>query len=251
VIKAILFFLIFVPVAGFAVEAELVFPQNEIKQGTIADAVLQVTPENMSSIQVSKLRGASFAKTIYFYQVSPWIHENGSGSFNSHARIIFLDIPQGQALKDSVAGVEVELKLGKVNVIPTEPLDQLKFADFTIPSPIKILKWALGGLLIVALIFAGWFGYRKYSLKKSEKLRKLKLKEEISSAQDYAGVVEIWKQKHKYLKTFPQLEKPFRELELVLFKYQFKPSQLPSEKDEIVQAYKRFVTESQEGLRGV
>lgn len=249
--KIFFLFLVFMSIQAFAVEVDLYFPQKEIKQGDVADATLKVSSENMNSVPLNKLRGVSFAKTIYFYQFSPWMHENGSSSFNSNAKVIFLEAPQGPILKENVNGVEIELRLSEVQVIPTEPLDSLKFADFTIPSPVKILKWVLAILGSAVIGLAGWFGYKKYSLRKAEKIHKVKLKEEISSAQDYEAVVEIWKQKRKYLASFPHLEKHFQDLEAVLFKYQFKPSQLPSEKQEVVNAYRRFVTESQEGLRGV
>lgn len=250
--KAFVLIVFLIPLLGWsAIPVDFIFNKNEVKQGEIVPVTLKVSPDGVSQLNLQKLRGVNFGKTIYFYELSSWIHQNGEPNMSSSAKIIFIDVPTTQVLKDTVNGQDIEINLNNIQVIPTAASQELLFGAFEIPARKEILKWTLIFLSVVGLAAIVWTIYQKYQIKKKRKLEMLKLKSEILSAQDYEGVVSIWQKKRKYLAVFPHLESPFQNLEVILFKYQFKPRQENFEKDEVVKAYQNFVAESQEGFRGI
>lgn len=248
--KKVLLLLLLLPLWALArVEVDLQFEKKEVKQGEIVLATVRTSPESMNQLNLQKLKGNSFAKTLFLYDFSPWLHSNGD--FSATAKIIFTEVPKETILKDTINGQEVELKLSPVNVIPTQAEQQLLFGTYEIPTPAEIMKWVILAIAVSLVGILGWKLKRKFTTQREIRLRKQKLIEEITSARDYEGVVDVWKKKYQYLTTFPQLETPFKNLEQVLFKYQFKPSQQASEKEEVFQAYQKFLAESQEGFRGI
>lgn len=250
--KIFVLFLSLMPLLGWsAIPVDLSSVKNEVKQGDIVSVTLKVPAESVSELNLQKLRGVTFAKMIYFYELSSWIHQNGDPNMSASAKVIFINVPDTNILKDTVNNQELEVRLGDIKVAPTEASQELIFGVFEIPARKQIFKW----FLIISAIFCisgvGWIIYQRVSAKRKRKQELEKLKAEICSAQDYEGVVTIWQKKRKYLASFPHLEVPFQKMETVLFKYQFKPRQENFEKEEVVKAYQNFVNESQEGFRGI
>ncbi len=77
------------------------------------------------------------------------------------------------------------------------------------------------------------------------------MKDRVMSAREYHDVVTLWQQKALLLKEFSHLSKPITDLEIVLFKYQFKQSQNETEKAEVMKAYREFINKVQGGFNGI
>lgn len=247
----ILILLIFSTVCLANEGLRLDFSQSEVKQGSLEPATLRVSAEIMGKVPLNKLAGKNFAESIYFHKMSPFLRKEGSTSFESEVQIIFVKIPESQRLIDNVNGTSLVLNWNQIKIIPTDPGEGLIFGNFTIPERFKWLFWLSIFFGIVAISLGVWGIYKRIKEKRKFKEVRLKIKNEIMSCSTYHDVVLIWQNKKFYCDKFPHLEGPFKKLETVLFKYQFKPSQSEKEKDEVIKAYQVFVREIEEGFRGI
>lgn len=245
-----LFFTIFPLLASASVRLEFSATEKEYQQGSLVTGTLRINPENINQIKVQKFKGLTFGKSLYFYKIEPWLRTEGEQSFRSNVQVIFTNLPESNVLKETIDSLDLEINLNQVNILPTEASAQLIFGVFEIPSRPKIIFWALIGITLSAVLAGAYWGYKKYTQRQNRRSHKAKVFVEITTAHDYQSVVQLWLRKHEYLKTFPHMEEPFRKLESVLFKYQFKSSQTSQEKEEVLKAYQQFITEGQEGFRG-
>lgn len=251
-IKTFLVLLFFLPIYALAnVRLDINFAETKVKQGSLTDATVSIAADQLSSFELQKLKGQTLAKTLYFYQLSPWINQQAEGRLQAQVKVIFVVVPTSTELHDKLETVDLDIHLSPVQVEPTEAAEKLLFGTFTVPKPVEVLRWILIALGILLIGGIGWLIYKKFKLKADLRNQKRKTRDEIISAQTYEDVVSLWKKKHFYQQQFPHVADPFRDLETILFKYQFKPYQSEAEKDEVVQAYRKFVQNCQGGFHGI
>lgn len=248
-IRFILIFFILIHLAS-ASSLRLQLPVNIIKQGSLVDARAVINSETIQQIESQKLKGINLADTIYIHQVGPLVKKNNN-DFEAEVKIIFLKIPRDQSLIHKIDEKELTITWSKVEILPTEAPEKLIFGNFIIPEKLKIFQWVLSifGLILGFLIF---YKLRKRFLNKKEiKIKKEHLKNSVISGNTYDDVVKIWQQKEMLLSEFPHLRGPFIVLEKVLFKYQFKLFQTEQEKEEVLKAYREFISLTAGGFIGV
>lgn len=230
---------------------KLSFSSSEVKQGALIKARLIVLPGQIN-LPLQKLKGASFGETLYFHRIDPLLREDGSETYESEVQLIFIKVPQGSSVSGQAGSQPVTLEWDRLTVLPVEAPDKMLWADFTAPDFIEDnLVWIWSVLIALPLLVAGLFITRKIRTKQRIKARKRKLQADFRSCQSYDDVVSLWQKKRIYISEFPFLEEHFRELETVLFKYQFKPKQSDYEKSEVMAAYKQLLEKSEGGMRGV
>lgn len=247
-IKILVIFLIFSSTV-FAAQMRLEFNTPVVKQGSLTDAVIRLDGESVQQVELQKLKGVSLANTVYLYQVSPLIRSGDT--FEAEAKIIFLKVPESKPVMHKFGDKDVTVTWSDVEVQATEAPAQFLFGQFEIPGRRKLLQWFIA-LISLGLIIVGIYKFRQRSRNKNEvRKRKAELKDKILSAREYDDVVKLWQQKPVLIKDFPHLGEPFKELEIVLFKYQFKPSQNEAEKTEVMKAYRDFLNKVQGGFNGI
>lgn len=248
-IKFLLLLIILSSQVFAAAQMQLDLSSAVVKQGSLIDAVVRLDGNSVQQIELQKLKGVSLADTIYIYQVSPLIR-NGE-SFEADAKVIFLKVPEGKPVVHKIGEKEVSISWSDVEVQPTEAPAQFLFGQFEIPGKKRILE------ILAALLFVGLVAFGIYKLsgknKKKKALKQMRadLKDKVMSAREYQDVVNLWQQKALLNKEFPHLTEPFKELETVLFKYQFKQSQNEMEKAEVMKSYRDFMTKVQGGFNGI
>ncbi|MGE3609380.1 MAG: hypothetical protein AB7I27_07320 [Bacteriovoracaceae bacterium] len=249
-IKILLLFIIsFSAWANLSLQLQL--PKDAIKQGSLEKAVLVAPINTMEALPLNRLTGKNFGETIYFYRIGPFIRKEKSNNFESDVQVIFVKVPKSASITDKVEGQDVIINWSDVRIIPTEGAENLIFGNFSIPEK---FKWPLVLLILSILGFVSGFAWRivkKLQNKKRRKEELQKIKVEIYGATSFHDVVLIWQNKSFYLKTFPHLTEPLKNLEKVLFKYQFKPNQTEIEKDEVMKAYQEFLNEIRGGFNGI
>lgn len=246
--KYVLCLLLFSFSALANVQMELSLSNNYPKQGEIVTARL-IIKETQGQSSLQGLKGKNFEKTLYLLSLSPFILKNGN--LESEVKIIFLKIPQTTFVRETLNGQDVMISWGDITVSGTEEAESFLLGDFDIPKKKKFFVWIMSGFLFLLVVLGTLWITRKNKKKKVIRLKKLALKEELVSCHSYEEVVSIWKKKLTYLSVFPQFENNFKNLEQVLFKYQFKPSQTEKEKSEVMEAYKQFRSEIMGGEHGV
>lgn len=249
--KVWIFILIFFVSPLFAANLRLEIGSQEIRQGALVKGVLTVDP-SLVNVPVPKLKGTSFAETIYFHQLSPLLKKEGSPGFESEVQVIFIKVPEGNSVSGKIENDDVTIEWNPIRIIPVEAAEKMLWADFTAPDFFsRSWAWLWTIPLFILVAFLGYRISHKLKHKKLLRERRRKLAEEIQACKSYDDVVTLWKKKHAYLTEFPQLEEPFRKFEAVLFRYQFKPVQTSLEKDTVLSAYRDLLKESEGGLRGV
>jgi hypothetical protein len=247
---AILLSILF-PMLAFGSGMEIVFEKEKIKQGSLERALLRMDEATAESIELQKLKGKTLAEHFYLYSLSPLVRKRGGASYEADITLIVTKIPKSKPLLHKFPAGTANVTWSSVEILPTEAPKEFLFGVFDVPARIRILTFIGVFLLIVSSAFLGFRFYRRWQLKEEERKRKKALKDEILSANEYEDVVHLWKKKFIYLKEFPHLETPFRDLETVLFKYQFKPGQTESEKELVLSAYNKFITDIQGGFDGI
>lgn len=234
-----------------AVRMDIEFQGTDLKVGSPLKAVLKLNSEATQALPIQKLKNQKFASVLYFYSLSPLIKRPDSEVFESEVKVIFLSVPPEAILRDSKLAGDLELHLGNIQVAPTEAANELLFGTFSVPERFKpgVVFYSIAGFLVVGLV--AFSGYKKWDKKRNLKEKKQRIRDEIKAAASYEDVVSLWKRKHSYLETFPHLSQPYENLEKVLFKVQFKPSQTELEKKTVISAYQQFLTESEGGFRGI
>ena len=137
-------------------------------------------------------------------------------------------------------GEEVSIKWNNIEVIATPEPKSFLLGDFEIPTRANVVYWIIIFLSIAVIALLTSFFLKHFLKKKKAKNKILSLKKELLDCNTYEDIVEIWEQKRKYIETFPKIDKNFKILENVLFKYQFKSQRTKTETDEVVQAYNVF-----------
>lgn len=227
------------------------FAQNKIKQGALVNATVSLNEEVVQLIESQKLKHETLAGHLYVHSISPFMRKEGGETFEADSVVIFLKVPKERSFVHKSPKGDVTVTWSEVEVIPTEAEKELLFGQFEVPSRVKILTWILvltGSLLL--LFFSIKF-YRNWRNKQELRKKKKEIRDQIFSAKQYDEIVGIWQNKHSLIREFPHLEDPFRELEIILFKYQFKPFQDDAEKSEVVRAYNEFMTKVQGGFNGI
>lgn len=251
-IKYVILFIFILPQIAFsATTLNLEFNKGAIKQGSLESARILLKADAVQRVPVQKLKGQTLSNTIYIYDVSPLVRKNGSDFFETNAKVIFVKVPETNALASKLGSEDLLITWGDIPVSPTEGAKGFVFGNFEIPSRPKILLWLSILVGIAVLSVVGFWCRKKYQLKSSLKKKKQALKSELISASSYQDVVEVWKKKHLFLSEFPQIEEAFRTFEGILFKYQFKPRQSEAEVSVVIEAYRDFVRKIEGGLNGV
>jgi hypothetical protein len=244
---------LFLSVSSIAsvLKLEIRFQDPKIKQGAVVPATLVFDAESSQKLPINKIVGETLGGHFYIYSAKPLLTKDNWNAFESEATVIVGKIPEAKPVSYKSGDNEVMVLWNDVEFIPTEAPKELIYGTFEIPSRAKILKWisVLIGIIIVAL---GILKLKKHLNNKNalQKMRR-ELKDQVLSAKEYADVVNIWQKKSQILKVFPSLEDHFKELEVVLFKYQFKQSQTESEKSQVMTAYREFINKSQGGFNGI
>lgn len=250
--KLILLCFLFAVSSAFAIERiQLSFKKTDLRQGELAHGVLSVGAQSLN-LPLQKLRGQTFAETLYFQQISPLVRLKDSEEYHSDVQVIFLKIPEGNQIQGKLDASDVQISWNPVTIAETQASQQLLWGDFSAPDLIR-RNW-IYLILIPVLLIAGYYGFRLWQ--KLERRKKLKadrkvLFDELIAGGSYEDVVNLWKKKHVFLREFPQIEARFQGLEEVLFKVQFKPTQSEAERSRVVSAYQKFLNECREDLRGV
>lgn len=245
----ILIFLLAFSSSVFAAQMQLQLSSSVVKQGSLIDAVVRLDGNSVQQVELQKLKGISLADTVYLYQVAPLI--KSGNSFEADAKIIFLKVPETKPVIHKAPTGDIAISWSDVEVQPTEAPEKFLFGQFEIPGPRRILE-ILAGLVVVLLIVLGIYKFRQNrKAKKALRVKRAELKDKVMSAREYHDVVSLWQQKAELLKEFPHLAEPLKELEKVLFKYQFKQSQNENEKTEVMKAYRDFINLVQGGFNGI
>ena len=249
--KLILFLLILSSEVLSMDKLALFIPQSEINQGALVKATLIVQPEAIN-FPLQKLKGETVGEAVYFQQLSPLLKKEGSVAYEADVRIIFTSVPENRSVAGKIGDQDLVLEWNDVRINPVEATGKMLWADFTAPDFFEgSWKWLWITLLIIPVLGGGLFIWRKVSLKNREKERRRKLAQEFLSCSSYEDIVEFWKKKHFYLKEFPQLDMNYRTFEETLFKYQFKPRQTESEKELVIEAYRKLTEDCKGELRGI
>jgi hypothetical protein len=230
------------------VQLELTSPSQDIKQGEIISGKLFLK-DGEGQVSLSGLKGKSIGETIYFVSVNPLIGKNGV--LESEVRFIFLAIPQSNLLNERIDGDDFTISWVKFNVIPTQPVESFLLGDFVIPERKKILRWFMIGFLFLAAISCATWFYFKFKKKKKIKIKLQELKEELINCKNYDDIVLLWQNKRKFIQHFPHIDKEFKALEVILFKYQFKPKRTEEEVSKVVTAYLKFKDAVSGSLNGI
>ena len=191
------------------------------------------------TLRIEDLEGKTIQETLYVQAV-----EKREGKI--FFVVIFTKVPNKLPLATSLNNLETTFFWQDVVVEPVEIPQGFLFGDFTIPEPMRFLAIILSLISLGVFFILGRRFYRKFQEKKKNRARRLELWEKIMSVKNFEEVVSVWQNKHLLLREFPHLDEPFKSLEKVLFRYQFKPHQTPEEKEEVIKAYRHF----QEILRG-
>lgn len=248
-IKYLIFLLTFSLNLFAAAHMQLDLSSAVVKQGNLIDVVIRLDGSSVQQVELQKLKGVSLADTIYLYQVSPLLRSGDK--FEADAKVIFLKVPESKPIMHKIGQNDISITWSDVEVQPTEAPAKFIFGQFDIPTRQKVFKITLA-LLALALIGFGIYKFReKNQLRKAIRQRRASLKEKVISASDYSEVVSLWQEKALLLKEFPHLIEPFKDLEQVLFKYQFKQSQNELEKAEVMKTYREFINRVSGGFNGI
>lgn len=227
------------------------FPEGKIKQGAIVPVKLVFDLPASQGLPINKLIGQTLGNTFYVFKAKPLLTKDNWTAFESDAEIILAKVPEAKPVTYKSGNDEVMITWNDVEFVPTEAPKEMIYGTFEIPSRAQVMKWLSILVIVLVAVFAGWKIKLRLDLKKSLKVRKAAIRDEIVSAREYSDVVKVWQKKSNIIKEFPKVENHFKDLESVLFKYQFKPSQSESEKIEVMNAYRDFIAKSQGGFDGV
>lgn len=224
---------------------ELMLDTSSVKQGEIAVGRLVVKQTDGQSI-FGGLKGKNLGKTLYLLHVSPFMGKQGH--LEAEAKFIFLAVPQTNNVSEVINGEEVFISWSNIEIIPTEPPKSFLLGNFEIPARKKIVQWFFI-ILATALVLGSMFYFNKLYSKKEKSKKQLDLiKKQLMNCKTYDDIVMMWEQKQDYLTSFPKLEQSYKNLEQVLFKYQFKPQRTESEIMEVISAYNKFKTGAAEAI---
>lgn len=246
--------IVFLFLTGFvhaAVNIELVFEKNKIKQGSIENASMMIDGTSFQQIEVQKLKGQTIADTVYFLSVGPLLRKDSGNSFSSDVKVIIAKVPEDKKVSGKLGAVDINVNLSNIEMIPTESPKTYLFGTFEAPENFNFVPWLVGVLIIGSLFWGGLKLNKRFKLKAELKAKRSNLKKEILAAKTYDEVIEVWKKKLKFCEEFPHIEESFKKLEMTLFKYMFKSQQTEREQNEVLDAYKEFKTQIEGGFNGI
>jgi hypothetical protein len=224
------------------VALDLQFDEISVRQGRLISARLRHDVSGSARVDLKELEGQTLKETLYIHEVSP---------VDQTALVIFAKVPSEAILHVEVGGVPLRVTWNEIEVVPTDARQGFLFGDFDIPPGSRLLIWLLGGFLIILGAFGAAIFRKKWKHKQDEKRQQKSLRDEILACQKYEEVVQLWEKKHAFVRVFPHLLEPFSRLELVLFRYQFKPEQTEVEKNIVMKAYQKFKSEVEGGFSGI
>lgn len=230
---------------------ELDFKSAKVKQGSLEPAVLKIDQQSAQNLNLNKLSGQTLGEVIYLYSVSPLMKKAGDAGFEAEATAVFIKVPESNKIVHKTGTTEIDVSWNGIQIIPTEAPKELLFGTFEIPSPMKLISWGSGLIVLIMAALAGWKFRQKLLLNKAIKNKKAQIKDEIISAKEFSDVVKLWEKKKILISEFPHIEGSFKDLEKVLFKYQFKPRQSETEKIEVMTAYREFIKSIEGGFNGI
>ncbi len=234
-------------VAGIHIE----FKEKSVKQGSLQAAKIIIDTDTAKTIKLQNLQGESLEKIVHIQSVDSVIENKNNSSWSSDAIVIFLKVPVQRSLTYKHQGREIPVSWNDIEVKETEAPKEFLFGTFEVPSKLKFFLWILIPLLSVILIAFIIDFRKKWKVKKEIRLYRKKIRDELLAASQFQDVVMIWQKKRELIKEFPHLEDPFKELEKVLFRYQFQHHQSESEKAEVLKSYRSFLDRIQGGLDGI
>jgi hypothetical protein len=243
--------LFWLPTVFGAVNIELRFGKEEIQQGSLETATALLSGDSVQKLNLQKLKGLSIGEALYLHQISPLLRKDGSNSFESDFKVIFVKIPEQSYLVQKIDAEEVHIKWMPVKISPVEVPEKLIFEQFEIPRPIEILKWIISALAVTSIILIGLKFNQARTQKKQLRNKKNLLKDSVLSAKSYEEVVQVWKNKSEILSVFPALTSAFKQLETTLFQVQFRPYQTEEDKNNVLKAYQEFKESVHGGFDGV
>lgn len=250
-IKYLLCLLFSLPVYS-AITLEIQSAAPMVNQGELIEVNLGIQTDSASKLELQKLKGSTVNETIYFYDISPLFRKEDGKKLEAQAKIIFVKVPETQNITGNLNGEVLKVNLSGLQINQTEGAQGYQFGNFEVPRPSKVMEWMLGIVLTLALLLAaGTPLWQKIKRKKAQKLKMQTLKAQILGCRTYEDVVELWKAKHQHLSVFPHVKEPFTKLEEVLNKYQFKPRQSEEEKQQVLEAYRRFTNAVEGGFVGI
>jgi hypothetical protein len=213
---------------------------KQVKQGEIAEGRI-IVKQTEGQAALGGLKGKNVAKTLYLLNLSPFMVKQGQ--LEAEAKVIFIAVPQTHSITETINGEDVTISWEGIEVLPTEESKSFLLGDFTIPEARQVIKWII--VVVVPLLIIGVFVWFKTISKKRRHFKDqvTKLKKELTECGSYDEVVLMWRSKRRYLEAFPNLDLAFKNLEAILFKHQFKPSRTNSETEEVLTAYKQFISE--------
>jgi cbb3-type cytochrome oxidase subunit 3 len=245
VIKLLILFL-FCHVAWGKVSLEFKTNQPSVNQGEIIEGTLALIEGTVPSMN---LRGKNIAKGVYILNIEPFMGK--AESFEAKTKLIFLKVPETNMAMETLNGEEVIILWKDLEIKPTEAAQSFLLGDFEIPDRKKLMPWILGFIFLVLLALVFWYFKTANKHKNLSKQQRKMLKDQLLHASSYEDVVLIWNNKHQTLKEFPTFDTPFKNLEVTLFKYQFKPQRSASEVEQVMEAYRKFRDEIQKGQDGI
>lgn len=234
------------------VRISLTFPKSQIKQGELEEVDISMDFSSTQNFEIQKLKDTTPGDILYFHKISPLMRSDSSGTLTGRASVVFINVPETSFVRFKDQEQTVVLTWNNIEITPTESRPVFIYEDFTIPGrEVFNSTLLISGVIILLLIPVFVFVYLRYKKIRDIKLEKRLLKDNLLSANSYEEVVELWKDKSRFIKEFPSSETAFRRLEEVLFRYQFKPSQDDSEKSEVMKAYRDFSDQMRENLDGI
>lgn len=232
-------------------ELNITFPDVKIRQGTIQQVELNFDQEFAQKIEVQSFKGQKLGSAFYLYNLGPIMRKDGVDNLSAKAKVIVISEPKGLNEKIVINGQPANLKWNTINFEKVETPKELLFANFSIPAMSNYIAYIIL-FVLMALIGAAVFYVRHIRLrKKLLKQKKDILIKRILGANSYDEVVEVWKIKPSALSVFPGLSDPYKELEKVLFQYQFKLVQTEKEKEAVTLAYREFCSQAKGVMDGV
>lgn len=139
---------------------ELVLGQSEVHQGALVKGTLKLPPESVN-MPVPKLKGSTFADTLYFHSISPLLRTETSTDYVSEVQVIFVKNPQATSATGKIGDQDVLLVWSPVKVIPVEAPEKMLWADFSAPD-IVLHQWYW--LLLIPLLAVLFYAIYRTSL---------------------------------------------------------------------------------------
>lgn len=233
------------------VKITLSFPKSQIKQGQLEEADITMDFSAAQNFEIQKLKDTTPGDILYFHKISPMMRSNAGGTLSGKASVVFINVPKVNYIQFKEEDVAIHLTWNELEIAPTDAKPVFIYENFSIPGRKEIKNYIVPILILLFLTPIGVFLFLRYRRIQAAKIRKKELKDSLLKANNYEEVVELWKLKSRFINEFPAIENAFRKLEEVLFKYQFKPSQSDSEKNEVMKAYRNFTGQVQESLNGI